>query len=112
MACLNEALWIGYGQSPYSLMRVVLAQPSQLFIITDDFISRLGRRVWLEYWYIVRYVNVPWWPFFIISSSKKVIQTMPIYSQGRALTKSTVLIVSVTLALTEQDARIILTSVF
>ena len=37
---------------------------------------------------------------------------MPIYSQGRALTKSTVSTVSVTLALTEQDARITLTSVF
>ena len=93
-------------------MRVVLTQPTQLFIVIDDFISRLGRRVWLEYWYIVRYENVTWWSFFIISSSKKVIQFMPIYSQGRALTKSTVSIVSVTLALTEQDARITLTSVF
>ena len=56
--------------------------------------------------------NVTWWPFFITSSSKKVIQSMFIYSQGRALTKSTVLIVSVRLALTEQDARVTLTSVF
>ena len=37
---------------------------------------------------------------------------MFIYSQGRALTKSMVLIVSVTPALTEQDARMTLTSVF
>ena len=37
---------------------------------------------------------------------------MFIYSQGRALTKSTVITVSVKLALTEQDARITLTSVF
>ena len=37
---------------------------------------------------------------------------MFIYSQGRALTTSTVLIVPVKLALTEQDARITLMSVF
>ena len=42
-------LYVGYSQSPYSLMRVVLTQPTQLFIKIDDFISRVGRRVWLEY---------------------------------------------------------------
>ena len=42
-------LYVGYSQSPYSLMQVVLTQRTLLFIIIDDFICRLGRRVWLEY---------------------------------------------------------------
>lgn len=53
-------------------MRVVLTQPTQLFIIIDDFIGRLGRRVWLEHGYLVGHVNVTWWPFFIISCSNSV----------------------------------------
>ena len=35
-------LYVGYSQNPYSLMQVVLTQPTQLFMIIDDFISRLG----------------------------------------------------------------------
>ena len=91
-------------------MRVVLAQPTQRFIIIDDFISRLGGLCGLNVDIYGSSCKCNLMTIFL--SSHLVIQCMFIYSQGRALTKSTVITVSVKLALTEQDVRITLTSVF